>query len=255
MQNTLLEIVAHKKLEIKRRQQRRNTLCKSSPGTTAPRDFHNALHKAGINIIAEIKPRSPAAGILRHHLDVDDILAAYNQYASAISVLTDKKYFGGSLAMLRWVKDSSPHPVLCKDFVLDASQVLEARAAGADAVLLIVKILDDQLLAGLYALTVSLGMTAVVEIQNKTELQRALKLNPEVLLINNRNLDTLEIDLTTTTKLAPIIPAHITVIAASGISKAEDVDYLLPYCHNFLVGSSLMSADNLPGKLQELCKK
>jgi indole-3-glycerol phosphate synthase len=143
-------------------------------------------------------------------------------------------------------------PTLCKDFVIDPYQCFEARLAGAQAVLLIVKILDDPLLDELYKIIVALGMTAVVEVQSENELSRALALQPQVILINNRNLETFAIDFQTTKTLAPKISKEVITISASGISHARDIEELLPYCSNFLIGSSLMVAADLSEKLREL---
>lgn len=205
-----------------------------------------------VKLITEIKPASPTAGVLKADFELAPILEVYNTYASAISVLTDEKFFNGSLALLSQVVAQSPHPVLCKDFILDPYQVYEARCAGADAVLLIVKILEKKQLAHLHALIEDLGMTPVVEIQNEAELELALTVHPKVLLINNRDLSTFEISLETTQRLAPKIPKDIVVISASGIQTRHDIDTLLPVASCFLIGSALMQAPDLARKLQEL---
>jgi indole-3-glycerol phosphate synthase len=253
MPNTLLEIMAHKRLEIEAL--RHLPQVDNSALPYESRDFLQPLAGPGINLITEIKPRSPSRGILKAEVNLAELLNAYNRYAAAISVLTDSKFFGGSLERLSAVKALSPHPVLCKDFILDACQLHQARAAGADAVLLIVKVLNNHLLRRLYDLTSKLGMTAVVEIQNEIELERALTLSPNVLLINNRNLTTMETDLNTTVALAPSIPKDVTIISASGVSKREHIDRLLPYCRNFLIGSALMLAESPQVKLEELIGK
>lgn len=205
-------------------------------------------------LILEVKPASPSAGTLVDALDLAQVLDSYNRFASAISVLTDKRYFNGSLDLLTRVKQGSPHPVLCKDFVLDPYQVVEARKSGADAVLLIVKILSHTQLKELYAMISDFGMTPVVEIQNEAELERALNLQPDVLLINNRNLQTFEIDLETTLRLAPQIPQGIVTISASGITSRLDLDLLRPVASCFLIGSALMKTptDRLSQTLEAL---
>ncbi len=216
--------------------------------------FLSNLSGSGIKLIAEIKPSSPSAGTLKETVNLDTIVPVYDRFASAISVLADAKYFGGSLDLLSKVAGFSSLPVLCKDFIIDEYQVLEARVSGAQAVLLIVKMLGDNMLARLHKKILELGMTPVVEVQNEDEVNRALSLSPQVVLINNRDLNTFVIDMSTTIKLAPLIPADVLVVGASGINSRQDLDRLLPVCSRFLVGSSLMQADDLEGKFRELCK-
>jgi indole-3-glycerol phosphate synthase/phosphoribosylanthranilate isomerase len=184
--------------------------------------------------------------------DLASVLTTYNKYARAISVLTDEKYFGGSIALLSEVKKHSSLPVLCKDFIISRYQVLEARAAQADAILLIVKSLADEELVELYSLCVDLGMTAVVEVQNEAEVERALKVKPQLILVNNRNLDSLEIDLATSENLMPLIPDSVVKVVASGIESANDIKRLANVSNNFLIGSSLMKSENIDEKLHEL---
>ena len=248
----LTEIVANKKEELKIRKSKAPLSGIEKLVTAGNGSFASALRGNDLKLICELKPKSPSAGVLQASPDIGKILSQYNKYASAISVLTDEKYFGGSLQLLTEVVNQSKRPVLCKDFIVDIYQCFEARQAGAQAVLLIVKILEDQLLSDLHQTIVSLGMTAVVEVQNKSELDRALRLMPEVILINNRNLETFDIEFGTTIELAPQIPDNIIRIAASGVSEKSDIERLIHCCPNFLVGSSLMSAPDLGTKLEEL---
>jgi indole-3-glycerol phosphate synthase / phosphoribosylanthranilate isomerase len=248
----LVEIVANKKEELKIRKTNAPLSVIKSAATAGDGSFAAALKGSSLKLICELKPKSPSAGVLQASPDIGKILAHYNKYASAISVLTDEKYFGGSLHLLTEVANQSPHPVLCKDFIIDTYQCFEARQAGAQAVLLIVKILEDDIMSELHETTIALGMTPVVEVQCQSELDRALKLRPEVILINNRNLETFDIQFQTTLELAPQIPDNIIRIAASGVSEKSDIERLLHCCSNFLVGSSLMSAPDLGGKLEEL---
>jgi indole-3-glycerol phosphate synthase/phosphoribosylanthranilate isomerase len=262
---TLSEIVAHKRDEVAARQQARpldSFVAQAMPLSGFP--FEAALRRPKpVHLIAEIKPSSPSAGVLQAELDLGGLLAAYNPYASAISVLTDAKYFGGSLERLATVTQQTPHPTLCKDFILEPYQVYEARLAGASAVLLIVKILDDLTLRTLHALIRALGMTPVVEIQNEGELARALAIDAETLLINNRDLSTFDISLETTHHIVQALQreslsaaalANLLIISASGIESRVDIDFLLPSVQRFLIGSSLMKQppDCLPDKLAEL---
>jgi indole-3-glycerol phosphate synthase/phosphoribosylanthranilate isomerase len=209
--------------------------------------FLRALQGPGVRVIAELKPASPSAGVLREAFSLDAILPAYNQHAHAISVLTEPRYFNGSFERLADVSQQSPLPTLCKDFIVDVRQVLQARLHGAQAVLLIVKILDDASLATLHQAILDWGMIPVVEVQNREEVERAMAVSPQVVLINNRNLSTFEIDLNTTAQLAPRIDGPL-VIAASGIETRADIERLLPFTQCFLIGSSLMRSPD-PGAL------
>ncbi len=214
--------------------------------------FLTALNAAGVVLIAEIKPRSPSEGVLQAVPDLPHLVPVYTTYAAAISVLTEPTYFGGSFALLAEVARRSPRPTLCKDFIVHPAQIHAARRAGAEAVLLIVKILDDSQLADFHAEIQRWNMTPVVEVQTEGELDRALRLEPAVILINNRNLDTFEISLETTKRLAPRIPSGIVPIAASGIHRRADIDLLLPYATRFLIGTGLMRATNLAAAFADL---
>lgn len=254
MKSVLREIVEHKRQELSARETTRPLTDFAhliSPGSNLFLQAFQNSPADSVNIIAEVKPKSPSMGSTGKPLDLEQVVATYNQHARAISVLTDEKYFGGSLELLARVKALTHLPVLCKDFIISTYQILEARAAGADAVLLIVKALDDQKLSELYALCKVQGMTAVVEVQNEEEIERALKIKPDLLLVNNRNLDNLDTDLATCEVLMPSIPDSIVKVAASGIETPEDIKRLLPCCRNFLIGSSLMKSDNPSGKLKE----
>ncbi len=252
MPATLAEIVANKRQEVARRKATRSQALVEDILPAGDGRFYKALTNPGSNLICELKPKSPSAGVLKADFDLEAVLAAYESCAAAISVLTDEKYFGGSLELLSRVVALCPLPPLCKDFVIDREQCLEARQAGAQAVLLIVKILADEELHSLYKQICRLGMTAVVEVQNEKECARALALEPEVILINNRDLDTFRISLQTTFDLAPKIPDRIVKISASGYANRSEIETIMPYCQNFLIGSALMTADNLAEKLSEL---
>ena len=261
MKSVLREIVEHKRVEVAARESTRTLASFEKDVVPADNRFLAALtgesskgarRPKSANIIAEVKPRSPSMGSATSSFDLASVLATYNKYARAISVLTDEKYFGGSLQLLSEVKKHSSLPVLCKDFIITKYQVFEARAAQADAILLIVKSLDDEELSDLYATCTKLGMTAVVEVQNEEEVKRALAINPQLILVNNRNLDSLEIDLATSEKLMPLIPDSVVKLVASGIETAEDIRRLAHVSNNFLIGSSLMKSGNVDEKLKEL---
>ncbi len=220
--------------------------------TPAQGTFLAALRQNTPAIIAEIKPVSPAEGVLQPTPDLERVLAAYDAHAVALSVLTEPDYFGGSFELLAAVARRSSRPTLCKDFVLDVRQVHAARAAGAEAVLLIVKILDNEQLRLLHAEIQHWNMTPVVEVQTEAELERALALNPSVILINNRNLETFDISLETTKRLAPRVPSQVVTISASGIQSRADIEALLPYCTCFLIGTHLMRAPDLEAAFAHL---
>lgn len=253
MKSVLREIVENKKAELEQRQSARPLSSFEKSVVPADNRFLAAFsRKDSANIIAEVKPRSPSMGDASEGFDLVTVLASYNKYARAISVLTDEKYFGGSLELLSAVKNLSELPVLCKDFIISRYQVYEARAAQADAILLIVKALTDVELKGLYKDCSELKMTAVVEVQNQEEVDRALELELELILVNNRNLDSLEIDLSTCEKLMPLIPDAVVKVVASGIENALDIRRLASLSNNFLIGSSLMRSGNVEQKLREL---
>lgn len=250
--SVLAEIIAHKREEIAVRKSATSIAEMERSVEPGTGNFLKSLTGVGLRLITELKPASPSAGVLKQQPDIKSILSSYNKYAAAISVLTDMRYFGGSLTLLADVVHYTRLPVLCKDFILDVFQIYEARLKGAEAILLIVKALDDERLAHLHSITLELGMTPVIEIQNEKELHRALDVTPEVILINNRDLDNLEIDLTTTERLAPLVPDWICTVSASGIENRQDIDRLLPFCSRFLIGSVLMKANDLDAKLKEL---
>ena len=250
MSNILNEIVAHKKKEVE--QSKSIFPLSSLRASNGKGSFLQALQNPGLNIIAELKPKSPSAGTLRNDFKIEQILPVYNKYACALSVLTDSKYFDGSFELLSAVTKQSPLPTLCKDFIIDPYQCHLARSCGAEAVLLIMKILDDKQLKDLYAQIKDLGMTAVVEIQNEAELKRAYNMLPEIILINNRNLEDFSIDLSTTKKLVPLISKQTITISASGLESKQDIEKLRPFCTNFLVGSLFMRSSNLEKDFQDL---
>lgn len=252
MPSILNEIIENKRIELAERRSRHPLTALSSKVGPAAGRFANALKGKGVKLITEIKPSSPSGGDMKVDLDLDAVLDVYDKFASAISVLTDKQFFKGSLELLQRTAHKSPHPVLCKDFIIDEYQVFEARLHGAEGVLLIIKILDIEQYTDLYKSIHALGMTAVVEVQNEGELAIALEASPEVILINNRNLSTFEIDFNTTKQLAKLIPADVITISASGIESRKDIDDLLPFASRFLIGSTLMKSDNMEKTLAEL---
>lgn len=222
-----------------------------------PVDFAAALKTAGVSLIGECKKASPSKGLLVPDYDPVALAKDYVRAgACAISVLTDGRHFQGALEHLRDVKEvisslQSPIskkkvPVLRKDFIFHPYQVHEARAAGADAVLLIAAVLSDSDLKSLLELTHELGMNALIEVHTAEEVERVLPLGPRVVGINNRNLQTFDVDLETTTQLRRLIPDTIVVVSESGIKTAEDVRRLRQHkVDAMLVGESLVRSKDV----------
>ena len=226
-------------------------------GIPPTRDFKKALSTAEWAIIAEVKRRSPSRGVLRADFDPVRIAMEYESHgATAVSVLTDVTFFGGSDADLTAVKDAVTLPVLRKEFIIDPYQVYETRAIGADALLLIAAILTEGQLREYRDLAASLGMAALVEIHNGTELEKALGAGAEIIGINNRDLKTFQTDLQTTLALAPLIPADRIAISESGIRSRGEIEALLKVgTRAFLIGETLISAPKIGPKLKELLEK
>jgi indole-3-glycerol phosphate synthase len=260
MTNILEQIIAHKRTEIAALDTR--ALRRAAEQSPAPRNFLAAIRRRRFetrpSLIAELKRASPSKGILAPHLDLFQVADIYaGNGASAISVLTDEEYFMGKLETLRELRFTrkSELPLLRKDFIIDEVQLHEARANGADAVLLIVAVLtDDQLFADLHSTALALGLTPLIEVHDEFETERALKLQDVRLLgINNRNLATFEVSLETTERLRSMIPADIAVVAESGIFNAEDIDRLSKSnVDTVLVGEALITADDIGAKVREL---
>jgi indole-3-glycerol phosphate synthase len=245
----LAEIVQGKRAEVEALRARRGELERAAANAPSPRDFHGALAGgASVSLIAECKRRSPGAGPIRPDVDPVALTRGYEAAgASALCVLTDARWFGGSLDDLRAVRAGVGIPSLRKDFTVDPLQVLEARAAGADAVLLIVRILEDSALREMLILAGELGMAALVETHDAAEIERALGVGASIVGINNRDLDTFTTDVDTTLRLLDGLPAGVTVISESGIRTAEDVRRLgAAGVDGILVGETLLRAPD-PG--------
>ncbi len=209
----------------------------------------------GVNIIAEFKRRSPSKGVIRADADLKTIVQAYEAGgAVAISVLTEEDYFSGSLDDLRAVKKLVDLPVLRKDFVFDEYQVYESAAAGADAVLLIVAALDDEVLERLRRLIEDeLGMDALIEVHTHEEMQRATACGANLIGANNRNLHTFEVSLDTSLSLAANAPPGTVLISESGLNNSTDLARLHDAGYRgFLIGESLMRSENPEAALREL---
>ena len=200
-------------------------------------------------VIAEVKKASPSKGVLRENFVPADIASSYAQHGAAcLSVLTDQQFFQGSAAYLQQARAACPLPVLRKDFMIDAYQVFEARALGADCILLIAACLDDAQMADLEAHAQALGMAVLVEVHDAPELDRALRLHTPLVGINNRNLRTFEVSLDTTLAMLPQVPSDRLLVTESGILSASDVARMRGAgVHAFLVGEAFMRAPD-PGQ-------
>lgn len=256
MEGFLAAVRACKRREIEAlgtlaaRRERRSRLA----AAPAPRDFRAALSGgAGHRIIAEIKRASPSRGLLRPEFEPARLALGYRQGgAAALSVLTDPTYFQGSPAHLEEARRAVDLPVLRKDFLIDPAQVEESRAMGADAVLLIVRLLSARRLARLMRQTVGLGMTPVVEVHDERDLAIALQTGADVIGVNNRDLGSLQVDTEVCVRLAERLPAHVLAIAESGIQGRGDLDRLAHSGYRaFLIGERLMTAPDPVGLLKE----
>jgi indole-3-glycerol phosphate synthase / phosphoribosylanthranilate isomerase len=213
--------------------------------TPSDRSFYDALTSEQAVFILECKKASPSKGLIRPVFNPQEIATAYRPYASAISVLTDEKYFQGSFDFLPMVRGAVHQPVLCKDFMIDEYQVYLARYYGADAILLMLSVLDDEQYKTLSALAHQLNMGVLTEASNEEEIERALALNAKVVGINNRNLRDLTTDLNRTKLLAPKVPKGTIIISESGIYTNQQVRDLSSFANGFLIGSSLMAQENI----------
>jgi len=218
------------------------------------RPFSEALVRPGLSLIAEFKRRSPSAGEISATATVAEQVGAYERGgAAALSVLTDERHFGGSLEDLRAARAACDLPILRKDFVVDPYQLYEAAVNGADAVLLIVRALDDEQLRTMYDEARGLDLDCLVEVHDGEELQRALELDVDVIGINNRDLDQGTVDVATTYELLTDVPAGKTIVAESGISTRAELEELERVgVDAVLIGSALMSADDPEAKTREL---
>jgi indole-3-glycerol phosphate synthase len=256
--NVLDEIVAHKRLEIAAAKQLRPAAELESRLVDAPavRDFRAALQSAAprLGLIAEIKKASPSAGLIRANFDPVEIARIYEQHgANCLSVLTDEKYFQGHLDFLIAVRGAVSLPVLRKDFIIDHYQILEARVAGADCILLIAECLNDCQMRDLYFYASDLGLETLIEIHEEENLDRVLKLEPGLLGINNRDLKKMVTDLDHTVRLSSRIPAECLLVSESGIKTHADVVKLQQAgAAAMLVGESLMKQSDIGAAVDRL---
>ena len=262
MANILAEIYQHKLIEVRERKKklRLEEICKKIKCSEAlqPKDFAAALQEKilqnKIALICEIKKASPSKGVIRQNFNPEEIARAYeNAGAACLSVLTDQKYFQGADEYLMQARAVTALPILRKDFMVDSYQIYEAKMLGADCILLIVAMLDDSKLQELEQCAINLGLSVLIEVHNEEELQRALKLKSKLIGINNRNLKTLEVDLRTSLKLAPLVPTDYILVGESGIKTRDDIKLLQDANINaFLIGEHFMSQNDIGEAVRNL---
>ncbi|MGH8016199.1 MAG: indole-3-glycerol phosphate synthase TrpC [Candidatus Zixiibacteriota bacterium] len=256
MKNILFKIAAHKKLEVMRLKQEcsmKEVMSRMSDSEVL--DFRGALiDKNSVNIIAEIKKASPSKGEMIKDFDPADLATKYkNGGAAALSVLTDEKYFKGSFQNIETAKKAANLPVLCKEFIVDEYQIYYARMMKADAVLLIVTLLNQITLKHFILKTASAGMKAIVEVHDEDETKRAVDAGADLIGVNNRNLENFSVSLEICEKLAALIPAGVLKVAESGIFNIGHINRLKKSgYHNFLIGEALVTAADPVKLLQTL---
>ena len=251
------DIVSYRKKQLEYEKEdmgEKEAMDRAAEDERTPRDFLGALQKSGLSVIAEVKKASPSKGVIREDFTPIGIAKEYEKAgANAISVLTEKHYFGGSSEYLQAIREKTDLPILRKDFIIDAYQIYESLVIGADAVLLIAALLDSFTIARFMRIADTLGLACLVEAHNEKELRIALDAGARIVGINNRDLKTFEVDLGTTERLAKLIPADRVVVAESGIVTNADMKAVASYgADAVLVGEALMRSDNIPGKLAGL---
>jgi indole-3-glycerol phosphate synthase len=252
------KIIADKKEEV--RQQKKAVSVSALQALVAQRtktqDFAAALKGSGVSLIAEVKKASPSRGVLRPDFDPTALARTYaDNGASAISVLTEERYFQGNIEHLAGIRQEIDIPLLRKDFIFDPYQIYESRAYGADALLLIAAILGRGQLDELLTLSHKLGLNCLVEVHNESEVEKVLHSGAQIIGINNRDLKTFKVDIGTTPRLRALIPPDKLVVSESGISRRRHIEDLKRWGVNAaLVGEALLTAGNVAAKVRGLAK-
>lgn len=253
MQGTILEKIVQDKAQwVEARKAQQPLASFQNDVQPASRNFYDALQGARTVFILECKKASPSKGLIREDFDPATIAGIYRHYASAVSVLTDEKYFQGSFDFLPIVSAALTQPVLCKDFIINPYQIYLARHYQADAILLMLSVLNDDEYRQLAAVAHSLNMGILTEVSNEAELERAIALKAKVVGINNRDLRDMSIDLNRTRQLASRLSHGVTVISESGIHNYAQVRELSRFANGFLIGSALMEEPDLAGAVRRV---
>jgi len=246
------EILVHKRAEVAGRKAQVSAESLLARCSRTERSLRAALQAGKPGFLLEIKTASPSEGVLRADSDVEAVVESYARHADAVSVLTDQRFFGGSLERLAVVRHRLPQPLLCKDFILEPYQVVEARAHGADAILLILAAVPDATWRECAAAADRLGMEVLTEVHDLAEAHRAIALGAHLIGINNRNLRTLEVSPGTVAQIAPLIPAGCPVVAESGIRSRDQVRALSGMADAFLIGTALMREADVDAAVRRL---
>lgn len=259
LSNRLQQIVDHKKTEVEKILPRAELLRSASLERNDFRSLYTALKRMdegslGVALIAEVKKASPTAGTIKEDFNALDIAREYDrQGASAISVLTDERFFKGKLSYLTEIRREVSVPCLRKDFIIHEAQIWEAAVAGADAVLLIVACLEQEELVHLLEVTEKCGLEALVEVHDREEMDRALETEAKIIGVNNRNLKTFEVDLKTTELLSEEVPDHVVLVSESGIKGGEDARMVEEWgADAVLVGEALMRSGKVGDTVREI---
>ncbi len=253
MQETVLtRIVRDKAIWVAERQQRQPLETFKQDIVPSTRRFYDALAGDKTHFILECKKASPSKGLIRDDFNPTAIAKVYRHYASAISVLTDEKYFQGNFDYLKLVSAETHQPILCKDFIIDPYQIYLARYHQADAILLMLSVLDDEQYRQLAEVAHSLNMGVLTEVSNESERDRAIDLKAKVVGINNRDLRDLSIDLNRTRQLAAGLPKDVRIISESGINTYRQVRNLSQFANAFLIGSALMAEQSLEAAVRRV---
>ncbi len=253
---TLDQILASTRLDLPALGRRRSALEREAAARPAPPSLRDALRRERVRVVAEVKRRSPSAGVIREDLEPGERAVLYAEHgAAAISVLTDGPHFGGSVADLRLAASKVSVPVLRKDFILDELQIVEARAAGAAAVLLIVRALSPERLPSLLESARSAGLDALVEVHTEAELTRALEAGADLVGVNSRDLDTFRLDVASAWELLATVPNQVVAVAESGMHGRGDVERAAAAgADAVLIGTALSAAADPAGLLRELAE-
>ncbi|RDY32612.1 indole-3-glycerol phosphate synthase TrpC [Lachnotalea glycerini] len=207
--------------------------------------FYDALAKPGLSIIGEFKKASPSMGIINSKIELIDRIDQYNEAVDAISCLTEEDHFNGNIEYLKKIRGMSYLPILRKDFIIDEYQIYEAKIIGADAILLIAAILNDETMKQFYDLAYRLGMDVLVEVHDEEEMKRALNINSRIIGVNNRNLKDFTISLETTKRLSEMLHSEIVFVSESGVTTEEDIEFLKSCKVNaLLIGRAFMESEN-----------